>query len=328
MAKAIQNINGIMIIQKEVGYTSFDVVAKLRGITGIRKIGHTGTLDPAATGVLPVCLGNATRVCSLLTDWDKEYVAELLLGKVTDTLDLEGEVLETRETDHLTGQQVEKAILSFLGGYDQIPPMYSALKVNGQRLYDLARRGQEVERKPRPVRIPELEILGMELPVVRFRVLCSKGTYIRSLCNDIGEKLGCGGCMKSLVRTKVGPFGLEDARTLGQVEEILLNSARENSLADTNVGQDFAGNLSTRDGDMEGSGLLHSVESLFADLPFATVLPESLRYLENGNKLRPSDLKGQVGAGRLRIHRPDGSFAGIYLWDTGEGLYRPEKLFL
>ena len=209
--------NGIIIVCKESGFTSHDVVAKLRGICGQKRIGHTGTLDPEATGVLPVCLGSATKLCDMLADRDKEYVAELLLGVETDTQDLTGRVLERRSVE-AGREEILAAAESFVGDYMQVPPMYSALKVDGKKLYELARAGKEVERKPRPVRIYELEILEFRLPVVVFRAVCSKGTYIRTLCSDIGGKLGCGGAMQSLKRTRVGRFSLEAARTLGEIQ--------------------------------------------------------------------------------------------------------------
>ena len=195
-------VNGILNVYKEKGYTSHDVVAKLRGIVGQKKIGHTGTLDPDAEGVLPVCLGRATKVCDMLTEKDKTYEAVLLLGKETDTQDISGTVLRVGETEGLTQEQVKDCVMSFVGEYDQIPPMYSALKVNGKKLYELAREGKTIERKSRKVEIKEIRILEMALPRVRMEVSCSKGTYIRTLCHDIGEKLGCFGCMESLLRTR------------------------------------------------------------------------------------------------------------------------------
>ena len=204
-------IHGIINVYKEKGFTSHDVVAKLRGIVGQKKIGHTGTLDPDATGVLPVCLGKATKLCDLLTDKNKTYEAVLLLGKTTDTQDITGEVLEEKSTEALTEEKVREAIEGFIGDYEQIPPMYSALKVNGKKLYELAREGKVIERKARPVKILDIQILEIDLPKVRMEVSCSKGTYIRTLCHDIGEKLGCGGCMESLIRTRVSTFRIEDA---------------------------------------------------------------------------------------------------------------------
>ena len=203
-------INGIVNIYKEKGYTSHDVVAVLRKVVGQKKIGHTGTLDPDATGVLPVCLGRATKVCELLTDHDKTYEALLLLGKTTDTQDISGEVLEERDPGNLTEEEVRSCIESFIGEYDQIPPMYSALKVNGKKLYELAREGKTVERKSRKVQIHGIRILEMNLPHVRMEVDCSKGTYIRTLCHDIGEKLQVGGCMEELQRKKERRFLKEE----------------------------------------------------------------------------------------------------------------------
>lgn len=210
-------IHGILNVQKEKGYTSHDVVAKLRGITRQKKIGHTGTLDPDAVGVLPVCLGWATRLCDMITDRDKTYETVLLLGRVTDTQDTGGQTLKTADTSSLGEQKVRETIQGFVGDYAQIPPMYSALKVGGRKLYELAREGKEVERKARDVRISAIEILKISLPRVYMRVACSKGTYIRTLCHDIGNRLGCGGCMEELTRTRVGRFRLEDSLTIDEI---------------------------------------------------------------------------------------------------------------
>ena len=210
--------NGILNIYKEKGYTSHDVVAKLRGIVKQKKIGHTGTLDPDAEGVLPVCLGKATRLCDMLTDQSKTYEAVLLLGKTTDTQDITGQILEEQETGALTEEEVRACIAGFTGEYAQLPPMYSALKVNGRKLYELARQGIEVERKKRNVTIHEILIQEVSLPRIRMRVHCSKGTYIRTLCHDIGRELGCGGCMASLQRTMAAGFTLEDAVSLEQIQ--------------------------------------------------------------------------------------------------------------
>ncbi len=212
-------MDGVFNIYKEAGWTSFDVVAKLRGILKIRKVGHTGTLDPDATGVLPVCVGKATKLAAALTDSGKEYVAVMLLGRETDTQDAGGTVLREAEPE-TDPEKVREAVLGFTGGYDQVPPMYSAKKVDGKKLVDLARRGIEVERPPRRVEIPSIEIEEMRLPRVRMRIRCSKGTYIRTLCHDIGRRLGCGACMESLVRTAAGDFRIEDAVTLGELEKL------------------------------------------------------------------------------------------------------------
>jgi len=212
--------NGILNVYKEAGFTSHDVVAKLRGILKQKKIGHTGTLDPGAVGVLPICLGSATKLSMVLTDKDKEYVAVLRLGLTTDTQDLTGKVLSEKAVT-ASESEVRAAILSYLGSYPQIPPMYSAVKVNGKKLYELARAGKEIERKPRLVEIKEIEILEVALPEVKFRLVCSKGTYVRTLCFDIGEKLGCGGAMGALERTRSGEYTAADALTLSQIEELV-----------------------------------------------------------------------------------------------------------
>ena len=296
-------LNGIINIYKEKGFTSHDVVAKMRGICKQKKIGHTGTLDPDATGVLPVCLGSGTKLCDMLTDKDKEYVAQLLLGVETDTQDISGQVLR-RQPVNVTEDQVSHAVMSFLGDYMQVPPMYSALKVNGKKLYELARAGKEVERQPRPVKIRELEILEMELPVVKIRVACSKGTYIRTLCADIGEKLGCGGTMQSLLRTKVGIFHVKDAVTLSQLEQI-----RD------------AGGLDK---------LLYPVESAFEECPSLHIQPAHRKLLDNGNpfyanqtvekKVYPPDTWVKVYG--------DTQFYGVYAYEQSGKRYKPVKMFL
>lgn len=297
-------MDGIINVYKEAGFTSHDVVAKLRGICRQKKIGHTGTLDPQATGVLPVCLGNATRACEMLTDRTKEYVAELLLGQITDTQDTTGTVLEEREVT-VNEEQVREAVNSFVGGYDQIPPMYSALKVNGKKLYELAREGKEVERKARHVDLPAIDILYIDLPVVKFRVECSKGTYIRSLCADIGEKLGCGGTMKSLVRTRVGEFRLADALTLGQLQELRDTDRLEDALLPT--------------------------DRIFADFPMIHVEEKWRRLIDNGNSFFPGQTleKTVYPTGEwVRVYREDDSFVGIYAYDEAKEWYKPVKMFL
>ena len=215
-------INGIINIYKEKGYTSHDVVAKMRGILRIRKIGHTGTLDPEAEGVLPLCIGKATKVVDLIVDKDKTYDAVLKLGIVTDTQDMTGEILRTCQVDVGLDRIIEVA-KGFIGGYNQIPPMYSALKVNGRKLYELARQGMEIERIPRWVDIYDIRILDYNPKEyeLKLSVDCGKGTYIRTLLYDIGEILGCGGVMKELVRTRVGGFHIKNSLLLSQVEALV-----------------------------------------------------------------------------------------------------------
>ena len=203
-------INGLINIYKEPGFTSHDVVSKLRGIVKQKKIGHTGTLDPDAEGVLPVCLGKATKLCDMLAGETKTYEAVLLLGVTTDTQDAGGIIRESRPVS-CTEEEVRRCAEAFLGEQLQVPPMYSALKQNGKKLYELAREGKEVERAARPVHFYEITVMKTELPRAWLRVTCSKGTYIRTLCHDIGEALGCGGCMEHLTRTRVGRFEWKDA---------------------------------------------------------------------------------------------------------------------
>ena len=297
-------INGILNVYKEAGFTSHDVVAKLRGICRQKKIGHTGTLDPEAVGVLPVCLGSGTKLCDMLTDKSKEYEAVLLLGQVTDTQDVTGTVLEEHEVTADEEQAVE-AIRSFVGAYEQIPPMYSALKVNGKRLYELARAGKEVERKGRRVEIHSIEILSVSLPEITFRVACSKGTYIRTLCHDIGQKLGCGGTMKSLKRTRVGIFTIDGALKLSQLEELAAQGRLEEKVI--------------------------PVEAMFTELPVLTVKDAFVRLIENGNAFYPGQAEESVRTpdGRqVRVYDRKGRFYGIYAFSEEKERYQPVKMFL
>ena len=299
-------INGIINIYKEAGFTSHDVVAKLRGIVKQRKIGHTGTLDPDAVGVLPVCFGNATKLCDMMTDKSKEYEACMQLGVTTDTQDMSGQITGTHEVN-VSEAEVKEAVLSFIGGYEQIPPMYSALKVNGKKLYELAREGKEIERKPRHVDIPYIEILEIALPKVRFTVGCSKGTYIRALCADIGEKLGCGAAMSELKRTKVGSFYIDKAITLSQVEEIVKNG--------------------------EISKYVVEPDSVFDEYNGAIVKKNSDKVLMNGNKLFANQLvfekKCELNDGdKFRIYTSDREFKAVYSFSKAEHCFKPFKMFL
>lgn len=213
-------ITGIVNINKPIGRSSAFVVAVVRRITKIKKVGHTGTLDPLATGVLPICIGReSTRLADTVMQGTKEYLATIELGKTTTTQDSEGEVLAEKEVK-VTDEELRDIIMSFVGEISQIPPMYSAIKVNGKKMYELARQGVEVERKPRTVTIYNIDIREINLPYAEISVTCSKGTYIRTLCADIGEKAGCGGYMKSLVRTKSGRFHIEDSITLEEFETL------------------------------------------------------------------------------------------------------------
>ena len=297
-------IHGVLNVYKEKGYTSHDVVAKLRGITGQKKIGHTGTLDPDATGVLPVCLGKATKLCDMLTDKDKPYEAVLLLGVSTDTQDAGGEVLGTSDTAGLGEKEVREAIQSFVGGYDQVPPMYSALKVGGKRLYELAREGKVVERKARLVDIYQIRVLKMALPRVWMEVSCSKGTYIRTLCHDIGEKLGCGGCMEELFRTKVSSFLLSDSLTLADINKRM----QEGTLGE----------------------VLVPVDAMFGGYRKIVVKEPWISLARNGNSLPLKAVTGREGiedGEEVRLYNEAGQFIAIYGWKEERKEYHIIKMF-
>ncbi len=305
-------INGVINIYKVKGFTSHDVVAKLRGMLGQKRIGHTGTLDPEATGVLPVCLGSATKLCDFLTEKDKEYIARIRLGVVTDTQDMTGTVLEERPVD-VTQKQVKDVLDRFLGDYDQIPPMYSAVKINGKKLYELARQGKEVERKARRIRIHEIELLSFELPFLKVRISCSKGTYIRTLCHDAGQALGCGAAMEELERTRSGQFGRENAVTLEELQKRLdeceaasIKEAIEESLIPTDIVLD--------------------------EFPPLRLLLSSGYLGENGNPFhRENCCEGESDfrdGGRYRVYTGEAQFVGIYEYREKENRFFPVKMFI
>lgn len=369
-------INGIINVYKEKGFTSHDVVAKLRGILHQKKIGHTGTLDPDAVGVLPVCLGSGTKLCDLLTDTDKIYRASMLLGMSTDTQDTSGELLAECRVSFLenakdpeagdlaqplfndnaallTGGLIQRTIGSFVGGYDQVPPMYSALKVNGKKLYELAREGREVERPARRVTIHSIQIESIEpvtaadvsylaeessknsdlaSPGIPFKAMplafpkirvtmtvhCSKGTYIRTLCHDIGSRLGVGGCMSALTRIKAGAFEVGHAMTLKAIE------------------------AAAAKGDFEK--FVTPVDAVFEKLPKMTVDAPGDRLLHNGNPLPKEHVHvfdtvafGTAGAcqdtavkdgAKVRIYSLDGNFTAIYSYCRKTREFKVVKMFL
>ncbi|MCD8022244.1 MAG: tRNA pseudouridine(55) synthase TruB [Lachnospiraceae bacterium] len=325
-------MDGILNVYKEKGFTSHDVVAKLRGILRQKKIGHTGTLDPDAEGVLPVCLGRATKVCEFLTDHKKTYRTVLLLGVSTDTQDATGTIL--KECPVLCDEEkVRRCVSEFVGVQQQIPPMYSALKVNGQKLYDLARKGVEVERAPRTITIEEIVIERISLPLVEMTVRCSKGTYIRTLCNDIGDRLGCGGCMKELQRTQVGTFAVSDSRRLSEIETLRDEGRLEE--------------------------ILFPLDSVFGDFGAIWLTPETERLVRNGNSIPDrmmrgchmeaargethldipleeapitqivSDPEGAANAAdSWRIYGAQGEFLALYRFHKDMMCWKPVKMFL
>ena len=297
--------NGIINVYKEKGYTSFDVVARMRGICGQKKIGHTGTLDPDAEGVLPVCLGKATKVCDMLTDSDKVYRAVMQLGVETDTQDMTGTILKEADTSGLAEQYVMGAVMQFEGEIFQVPPMYSALKVNGKKLCDLARVGVTVERKARPVTIYKIFVENIELPYVTMTVSCSKGTYIRTLCHDIGAKLGCGAAMKSLVRLQAAGYRIEDAYKLDALQKFSESGTLKDAVT--------------------------PIERVFEVYPVLTAKPEFDIMLKNGNKMALQQFQETIKPEpemKVRVRMSDGRFAAVYEYREDLGLFRPLKMFL
>ena len=295
-------IDGFINIYTEQGYTSFDVVAKLRGILKQKKIGHTGTLDPMAEGVLLVCLGSATKMCDLLTEKNKTYTCTMLLGKTSDTEDVTGKLTDVTDI-YPDEQTVIETVMSFVGDHMQIPPMYSAIKVNGKKLYELARAGQVIERQPRPVTIHSIQIRSTDLPRVTFDVSCSKGTYIRSLCRDIGEKLGCGAVMERLIRTEVKGFTIEESLTLDAVEK-----ARD-----------------------DGTLMQHvlTTDKLMPDIPELHISAKGEKFLANGNKLSAdSFVENQIYRDTyVKVYDANDRFAALYEYSDEKRQYVPFKMF-
>lgn len=283
-------MNGIVIVDKPQGWTSQDVTARLRRVYATRRIGHGGTLDPMATGVLPVFVGRATRGVEFFEHAEKTYETVLLLGRTTDTQDVTGATLAEKPV-HLSPADIEKVLPRFRGDILQVPPMYSALKVNGKKLYELARKGQEVERQPRPITVFELTNLGFDGTRLSLRVRCSKGTYIRTLCQDIGEALGCGGCMEALRRVRAGEYGIEDAVPL---EKLLESETPER--------------------------YLRSLDTMFAHCPAVTLTPNQEKRCRNGNPF-----SSPLPQGTYRAYSQSGEF--LMLAKVEDGVMTTIKSF-
>lgn len=283
-------MNGIVIVDKPQGWTSQDVTARLRRVYATRRIGHGGTLDPMATGVLPVFVGRATRGVEFFEHAEKTYETVLLLGRTTDTQDVTGTLL-AEKTVHLSPADIENVLPRFRGDILQVPPMYSALKVNGKKLYELARKGQEVERQPRPITVFELTNLGFDGTRLSLRVRCSKGTYIRTLCQDIGEALGCGGCMEALRRVRAGEYGIEDAVPL---EKLLESETPEQ--------------------------YLRSLDTMFAHCPAVTLTANQEKRCRNGNPF-----SSPLPQGTYRAYSQSGEF--LMLAKVEDGVMTTIKSF-
>lgn len=279
------NLSGVINIYKEKGYTSHDVVNIVRKHLGRIKTGHTGTLDPDAEGVLPVCIGKSTKLAEYIASDIKEYRAVILLGMNTTTEDISGDITEKREVI-CTYDEVKAAIESFVGDYNQKPPMYSAIKVNGKKLYELAREGKEIERKTRLIHIFEInDIRQIEYNKYEFTVLCSKGTYIRTLCKDIGEKLGCGGCMAELTRTRTGNFYIKDSIKIDEFKNIADNGEIENILLPPDQ---------------------------ILDYDKVTVVSNANKYLYNGNKISINFVEEKINTGKYLVYDSCNNLIGIY----------------
>lgn len=300
-------MDGIINVYKEEGFTSHDVVAKLRGILHQKKIGHTGTLDPAAVGVLPVCCGKATKVCELLTDKDKSYRAVCKLGIETDTQDTTGTVLQEFDISGITEEDIIRCVSKFEGDIMQVPPMYSALKVNGKKLYELAREGKTVERKARPVTISEIKVSDIDIENGTFTmdVTCSKGTYIRTLCHDIGKELGIAAAMQQLTRTRVSVFEIENAYRLSDIQK----------LADESIDK--------------VQEITMQVDALFDNYRSLHIKQEYASYLANGNTLsekmfRENDILPKINE-KFLIYDENNLFKAIYKKNKYE--FKVEKMF-
>ena len=272
--------SGIIIIDKPMDWTSQDVAAKLRGVFRERRIGHGGTLDPMATGVLPIFVGRATRGVEFFESAEKEYVAGLRLGVETNTQDTTGEVLAEKPVS-VTREQLQEVLTNFLGPQEQIPPMYSAVKIGGKKLYELARQGKEVERKARAIELKELELLSFDGENASFRVVCTKGTYVRTICHDLGQKLGCGGCMSSLRRTRAGSYRAEQAFTMEQI--------------------------------LAGEAELLPVDSMFLEHPAVTLTEREEQLCRNGNAFR----RRELADGTYRCYAPSGEFLMVAACEAG-----------
>jgi tRNA pseudouridine55 synthase len=294
------SIDGILNVNKPEGKTSFNVVAWLKHLTGEKHVGHAGTLDPIATGVLPICFGQATRVTQFLTDSSKTYLAQIELGMTTDTFDRQGEIIERKDPSRITVPQIKEALTAFQGIINQVPPIYSALKQHGRRCYELARAGVPIKLKPRQVEIMNLQLISYSPPLIKISVDCSKGTYIRSLAHDLGQYLGCGAHLKNLTRLRCGPFSIKNALSLPQIE----NSFRKDTWKE----------------------LLHSVDSPLSKWKAIIVDKKNELVIRNGRSL-PLNETLLPSEKYCRAYNLDGNFIAVLHFLSEEMLWHPEKVF-
>ena len=371
-------MDGIINVYKEKGYTSHDVVARLRGITGERHIGHTGTLDPAAAGVLPMCLGTATKACELLTEKGKEYETVLLLGIETSTEDATGEIVSVGDVSSVTDDMIYEAVKSFIGDIMQVPPMFSATRINGQRYYDLARQGVSIEREAKQVHIDSVDVISgitrcllsqkdlfkpncdtmlakfpeeedpeegrwhwenndirkdenKDIPVIRvaLRIACEKGTYIRTICADIGKKLGCGGCMERLLRTRSGAFSVEDSHSLAELEVFFSNS-QEKVTDDKTLDEVIKDEINDNNLSVRIKDILISADKCFMEYPALHCKEKFDSVLNNGNLMRMRHFKEyiEIPDAINRVYDSKNEFKALYEWVENRKLYKPVKVFI
>ena len=306
-------MDGILNINKPKGRTSFSIVAIVKHLSGERRVGHAGTLDPAATGVLPVCLGQGTRVTEFLIDATKAYQAEIQLGVTTDTYDSSGKVTQMGDPSGISRERLESALTSYCGLIEQTPPMYSAVKYQGKPLYQLARAGIKVKRKSRPARIYDLELIDWQPPLFTIKVVCGKGTYIRSLAHDLGQTLGCGANLKNLIRLRCGPFDVKDAISLPQLEDAFHYGYWQHFLypIDTVLSHWSAMVVSDTTGQTIRNG---------CPLPFESSLKEA-------DSLKQHLLVSTPRERRCRVYDSDGYFLGVLHFNPERGQWQPEKVF-
>ncbi len=291
-------IDGILNINKSTGMTSHDVVAKVRKLLKQKRVGHAGTLDPAASGVLPICVGQGTRVAEYLSESGKAYTADILFGVVTSTYDTEGAIVRTADTENLTLEQIQEALTGFLGPQMQMPPLYSAIKLQGQPAYKRMRAGEEVTLEPRPIVLSQLDILAWQPPLLTLAIECSKGTYIRSLAYDLGERLGCGAHLAGLIRTRSGPFMLSNSITLDQLAEAVENG---------NVEQ-----------------YLHPSDSVLQQHPALTLDAATTERVLHGNAF---PYASETTTALARVYDTNGRFVAIAEWDVEREMWQPTKVF-
>jgi tRNA pseudouridine55 synthase len=294
------SIDGILNVNKPEGKTSYNVVAWLKHLTREKHVGHAGTLDPIATGVLPICFGQATRITQFLTDSSKTYLAQVELGVITDTFDRQGEIVERRDPSSITVTQIEEALTNFQGVINQVPPIYSALKHQGRRYYELARAGIPIKLKPRQVEISNLELVNCQPPLITINVDCSKGTYIRSLAHDLGQHLGCGAHLKNLTRLRCGPFYIEDALSLSQIEGAFHKD--------------------------NWKEILHSMDSPLSNWKAIIVDKGNELAIRNGRSL-PLDETILPSEKYCRAYNLDGNFIAVLQFIPDKKLWHPEKVF-